>query len=325
MDGLLTRTGFGCGRLGGGLEERKSRRLLATAVACGIRYFDTAPSYGWGASERVLGQGLRDLRNDVQLCTKVGFARPQPNVRAVARAFMIAKIRVVLPEAVVARLNRARRAQVQKQTGGGGHGNFELASVRSSVQKSLQELQTDHLDCLMLHEPRLSDPDVDLRSVLRQWVADGTARRIGVATGMPIEFLPRFGDVAQFAVDRAVVRGDDGRALIGHGLLRGLEPEVFEHCVRESGILGRIPALTRYLSDPFGSSALLLNAVLFGTEVERVLISTTSPRRLQKFMSAAKEIYGDVHSRGGENDAALWRNVVARYFTEKTGREHELR
>ena len=59
---MTDRLGFGCGRLRAGLEERNSRRLIEAALERGIRYFDTAPSYGDGASERVLGLGLREVR-----------------------------------------------------------------------------------------------------------------------------------------------------------------------------------------------------------------------------------------------------------------------
>src|SRR5258708_6685714 len=65
--------GFGCGDVGG-LMVRESpperERAVARAVELGITYFDTAPSYGDGESERNLGQALRALRADVQVGTK---------------------------------------------------------------------------------------------------------------------------------------------------------------------------------------------------------------------------------------------------------------
>jgi aryl-alcohol dehydrogenase-like predicted oxidoreductase len=65
--------GFGCGNVGG-LMVRESpperERAVARAVELGITYFDTAPSYGDGESERNLGQALRALRADVHVGTK---------------------------------------------------------------------------------------------------------------------------------------------------------------------------------------------------------------------------------------------------------------
>ena len=53
------------------LEE--SANLIRTAVDLGVAYFDTAPMYGLGESERRLGQGLRDIeRTRFALSTKVG-------------------------------------------------------------------------------------------------------------------------------------------------------------------------------------------------------------------------------------------------------------
>lgn len=317
MDGFLARIGLGCGRLGGGAAEANSRRLLAAAVECGIQYFDTAPSYGGGASERILGRGLRGLRNNVRLCTKVGLPRSTPNALAELRTLVLSKIRLVLPEAAVGGLNRIRRAQVQKAAKPGNYGNFDPAFIRASVQQSLQELETDHLDCLMLHEPRVSDPEPETADALRELVSAGTVLRLGAATGAQLEFLPKFGDVAQFEIGPAVFGGSETRILIGHGLLRGLSAEVFEQCTRESGILDAIPALTGYLSEPLGVSALLLNAVLFGTELERVLLSTSSPKRLQRFMSTARGIYSEIESGGVDGKAAVFGEILRQYFTRK--------
>ena len=65
--------GFGCGNVGG-LMVRGSpadqERAVARALELGINYFDTAPSYGNGESERNLGRVLKTLRPDVLVGTK---------------------------------------------------------------------------------------------------------------------------------------------------------------------------------------------------------------------------------------------------------------
>ncbi len=65
--------GFGCGNVGG-LMTRGSpadqERAVARALELGINYFDTAPSYGDGESERNLGRALRALRPEVLVGTK---------------------------------------------------------------------------------------------------------------------------------------------------------------------------------------------------------------------------------------------------------------
>lgn len=65
--------GFGCGNVGGLMirgTPAKQREAVAAALDGGIRYFDTAPSYGDGVSETLLGRTLRDLRADALVGTK---------------------------------------------------------------------------------------------------------------------------------------------------------------------------------------------------------------------------------------------------------------
>ncbi|MER3406768.1 MAG: aldo/keto reductase, partial [Chloroflexota bacterium] len=53
--------GFGCGSIGGLMvrgDPAEQRRAIELAIDGGIRYFDTAPSYGDGRSEENLGRVL---------------------------------------------------------------------------------------------------------------------------------------------------------------------------------------------------------------------------------------------------------------------------
>jgi aryl-alcohol dehydrogenase-like predicted oxidoreductase len=73
---LLTDTGFGASQ-GGNLYRARSDEEFAAAVDtawdAGIRYFDTAPHYGLGLSERRLGAALRSRpRDEYVVSTKVG-------------------------------------------------------------------------------------------------------------------------------------------------------------------------------------------------------------------------------------------------------------
>jgi aryl-alcohol dehydrogenase-like predicted oxidoreductase len=84
--GDVERITFGCGNFGGigsspklrnaGDDEQQARRLLDHARRLGLRRFDTANTYGGGASEIVLGNWLREqevsFRQSAQIATKVG-------------------------------------------------------------------------------------------------------------------------------------------------------------------------------------------------------------------------------------------------------------
>jgi aryl-alcohol dehydrogenase-like predicted oxidoreductase len=69
--------GFGAWAVGGGgwgESESETERLAAIQMARerGVSFFDTAPNYGDGASERLLGQALKPYRDRVCIATKIG-------------------------------------------------------------------------------------------------------------------------------------------------------------------------------------------------------------------------------------------------------------
>ena len=83
----LTTLGFGAAPIAGlyrAVDEPTARATVDAAWEGGIRYFDTAPHYGLGLSERRLGEALRDRpRDDVVVSSKVGrllkMSRPAPD------------------------------------------------------------------------------------------------------------------------------------------------------------------------------------------------------------------------------------------------------
>jgi hypothetical protein len=298
-----------------GAEESNSRRVLEAAVECGIRYFDTAPYYG---SEGVLGRGLRGMRREIQLCTKVGLPGSTPDPAANLRGSVISALRAVLPDSALGWVKRRRRVPAGTPAPR-GYGNFDVGSIRSSVHQSLEKLDTDHVDCLMLHEPRMSDPTQETEQLLRDMVREGTAIRLGVGTGYRLQDLPSFGDVAQFAVGPQGLDSGDTRVLIGHGLLRGFDSAAFERCILDCGIFDRIPALRRCASQPLAMSALLLSAVLLGTDIGRILVSTSSATRLRKFILETKAIVGEVRTGGAGDIGIDFSKVLRCYFGGKYG------
>lgn len=79
----VSRIGFGGAPLGlrGYLDhedksseafERRARRAIRAALEQGITFFDTAPGYGGGRSEEIMGRALEGHRDDVVLATKFG-------------------------------------------------------------------------------------------------------------------------------------------------------------------------------------------------------------------------------------------------------------
>jgi myo-inositol catabolism protein IolS len=85
------RLGFGAWAVGGtgwGVPQDEGARVAAVnrAVELGIRFFDTAPTYGDGVSEVLLGRALKPYREQVAIATKVGpFDDPRTSLEASLR------------------------------------------------------------------------------------------------------------------------------------------------------------------------------------------------------------------------------------------------
>lgn len=81
---------FGCGAVGGLMVRGTSadqEHAVARAIEYGINYFDTAPMYGNGESERNLGRVLKSLHHaDVRIGTKVFVSDPSQIAANISRA-----------------------------------------------------------------------------------------------------------------------------------------------------------------------------------------------------------------------------------------------
>ncbi len=187
----VTCLGLGAGPLGGArvrVSEEEAVGTIATALEGGIRYFDTAPWYGVGRSETLLGRGLAGRRRPEHVVsTKVG--------------------RVLFPARDPANPPYAARWP------GGAPADLRFDYSREGVlrshEDSLRRLDLERVDALVIH-------DLDLRfhrdeagvaacfdqlgrgggfETLRELRASGAIRAIGAGInheGMIPRFLERF-------------------------------------------------------------------------------------------------------------------------------------
>ena len=159
---LVSKLSFGASALAGAfradLDESESIRVVEAAVRSGINVIDTAPWYGFGESERILGVALRAVpRAAYYLHTKVCRYKP-----AVLEQF-----------------------------------NFTYDRTIASVHESLARLQLDYIDVVQVHDPEFAPSlDVVLTEVLPALAhlqARGLIKRIGI-TGYPLEALRYLAD-----------------------------------------------------------------------------------------------------------------------------------
>jgi D-threo-aldose 1-dehydrogenase len=137
----LTRLGLGGAQVGNLYREvpdAVAQETLAAAWDGGIRYFDTAPHYGLGLSERRVGEFLREYpRDSYVLSTKVGrLLVPNPDFdgRPGAQGHLDTE-----GFAVPARTRR--------------QWDFSRDGIRRSIGESLERLGLDRIDVVYLHDP----------------------------------------------------------------------------------------------------------------------------------------------------------------------------
>lgn len=168
------RLGYGCSQIMGGITRRESVALLETAYDCGIRHFDTAPAYGYGQAESVLGEAFHSRRDQVTIATKFGILPPRNRqLLELARRFVLPVIRRV--PSIKSRLSRTGR-------GLAGRARFSPAELRTSIDASLAALRTDYIDILLLHEAIVADLGDALFEELERSVAAGKIRGFGIGS-----------------------------------------------------------------------------------------------------------------------------------------------
>lgn len=138
----VTRLGLGgttFGNMYSALSEQEGLDVLDAAFAAGVRYFDTAPLYGYGLSETRLGPGLaRYNRDDLVLSSKVGYTLVE---RKPGDDYV--DLFVDAPERT-------------------SYFDFSRDAVLRSIEGSLARLNMDRLDLVLIHDPdaaRSIEPD----------------------------------------------------------------------------------------------------------------------------------------------------------------------
>ena len=158
----LTELSLGCAQLGNlyrPIDDGQARATVEAAWAEGIRYFDTAPHYGLGLSERRLGAALSGrARGDYVLSTKVG------------RLLEPAASHGLMDDGGFAVPADFRRVW-----------DFSRDGVLRSLADSLERLGVDRVDIVYLHDPDDHRDDAFLRAypALEELRSQGLVKAIG--------------------------------------------------------------------------------------------------------------------------------------------------
>ncbi|SMP76056.1 Predicted oxidoreductase [Neorhodopirellula lusitana] len=182
--------GFGAWAIGGwtwgGTDEQESIRAIHAFLDAGGSLIDTAPIYGFGRSEEIVGKAIADRRDQVVLATKCS-------------------MRWDLSESQKkrAKMKFSTSEDMFDQPGSRSEGSFDVFiyagadGIREEVEQSLKRLQTDVID---LYQTHWQDDDVAIEekiSTLEDLRREGKIRAIGVSNASveQIETYQQFGQV----------------------------------------------------------------------------------------------------------------------------------
>ncbi len=142
--------GFGCWEIGGGYGEIEADdfdRAIGRALDLGVNCFDTAEGYGMGASERALGAALGSRRHEAIVVSKFG-------------------------------MNYRDKPNLRDSS---------RDRVLASVDATLANLGTDHVDVYLVHWPDRETPFEETMDALDEVVRAGKVRFVGLSNFMPAE------------------------------------------------------------------------------------------------------------------------------------------
>jgi aryl-alcohol dehydrogenase-like predicted oxidoreductase len=141
----VSRVGLGTWAIGGwmwgGSDDAQSIETIRAALDHGVNLIDTAPVYGFGRSEEVVGRALAGVRGRAVIATKVGLEWKDGEV-----------------------FRNASRARINQE-----------------IEDSLRRLQTDHIDIYQVHWPDPKTPIEETAEAMKALFDQGKIGAIGVS------------------------------------------------------------------------------------------------------------------------------------------------
>lgn len=138
----VSAVGLGCNNFGRRIDEEATTAVVRAAIDSGITLFDTADTYGYGASEELLGRALGAERENVVVATKFG-------------------------------------NDMQGANGPDWGVRGSRRYIRRAVEASLRRLGTDWIDLYQYHRPDLVTPMEETLAALTELVQEGKVRYLG--------------------------------------------------------------------------------------------------------------------------------------------------
>jgi aryl-alcohol dehydrogenase-like predicted oxidoreductase len=145
------------GWMWGGTERKDAIDAIRASYDLGVTSIDTAPIYGQGDSEEIVGEAIKDLpRDKVQILTKFGMRWD------VAKGDFGFK----------SKDNSGKDIDIYKYAG--------RESIIKECEDSLRRLGTDYIDLYQIHWPDVTTPIEETMEAVAQLIKEGKVRQAGV-------------------------------------------------------------------------------------------------------------------------------------------------
>lgn len=170
---ILDRVIFGCNPLTSLKSYNLAIELLNIAYEYGIRRFDTAPSYGNGYSEKIIGDFINEKR-DVLITTKFGLGK---------------NYNTKIPSSIALPLNYFKKKYFRKKSHGTSISKNFLNDIKIdsryielSLKSSLKRLKSEKIECLLFHEGTPDRLTKDAIELLLNYKKNKIINKIGFGT-----------------------------------------------------------------------------------------------------------------------------------------------
>ena len=179
--------GFGAWAIGGwmwgGTKKNDPAGAIHAAIDHGINLIDTAPMYGYGHSEELVGAALKGIRDKVVLATKCGMVWYKQE----GDKFFDAS------ETGEAASEADKKYEV--------YINLRPAMIRYEIEESLRRLKTDRIDLYQTHWQDSTTRTEDVMAELLSLKQEGKIRAIGCSNAT-VEQMERYLSVGELDTDQ---------------------------------------------------------------------------------------------------------------------------
>ena len=155
------------GWMWGGTDEKESVRAIVASIDAGVSLIDTAPAYGLGRSEAIVGTAIKGKRDKVVIATKCGL-----------------------------NWHSGKGGHFFDQDGKPVHRYLGADGIAYEVEQSLRRLGTDHIDLYITHWQDPTTPIAETMAALEKLKEAGKIRAIG-ASNISAEDLGGYIDAGQ--------------------------------------------------------------------------------------------------------------------------------